>query len=100
MSNAGTRLDIIQAPLITEKGTLVSETSNQVVFRVDPHATKDEVRRAVEKLFDVKVAAVRTVNYLGKARYRQGRHAGRKASWKKAYVTLAEGQTLDLLEQV
>jgi large subunit ribosomal protein L23 len=92
-------LQVVKAPLITEKGTLVSELSNQVVFKVDHRATKTEIAEAVEDLFNVKVKAVRTVNYLGKVRKRGGRPVGRAASWKKAYVTLAEGQTLDLLEQ-
>ena len=91
--------DVIKAPLITEKGTLVSEKSNQVVFRVDPAATKSEVVAAVAQLFGVKAVAVRTANYLGKARTRGGRQVGRRASWKKAYVTLAEGQVLDLLDE-
>lgn len=91
---------LIQAPLVTEKGTLVSATARQVVFRVDRRASKREIRGAIEELFGVKVEAVRTVNYLGKARKRFGRRFGKRADWKKAYVTLAEGQTLDLLEQV
>ena len=95
----GNELRILQAPLITEKGTLVAE-SNQVVFRVPPHATKNEIRRAVETLFDVKVAAVRTANFLGKHK-RAGRIMGTKPSWKKAYVTLAEGQqAAELLEKI
>ena len=92
-------LQVGKAPLITEKGTLVSELSNQVVFKVDLRATKTEIAEAIEDLFEVKVKAVRTVNYLGKVRKRGGRRVGRAASWKKAYVTLAEGQTLALLEQ-
>jgi large subunit ribosomal protein L23 len=92
--------DVIRAPLITEKGTLVSEKAAQVVFMVDPRATKCDVRRAVEQLFEVKVVAVRTVNYLGKTRKRFGRRIGHTARWKKAYVTLAKGQQLDLLEKV
>jgi large subunit ribosomal protein L23 len=91
---------VIQAPLITEKGTYVSETANQIVLRVDRRARKQEIRSAVEELFGVKVAAVRTANYLGKSRKRGGRQVGRQASWKKAYVTLADGGTVDLLEQV
>jgi len=90
---------VIQAPLITEKGTLVAETSGQVVFRVDRRASKHEIREAVEKAFDVKVEEVRTANYLGKARTRFGKKLGQRAHWKKAYVTLAEGQTIDLLDQ-
>ena len=93
-------LSAIQSPLITEKGTLVSAQANQVVFKVHRAATKQEIGRAVEKLFGVKVLAVRTINYLGKARKRGGRPIGRKADWKKAYVTLGPGETLDLLEKV
>jgi len=92
--------DVIKAPLITEKGTHVSETAGQIVFKVDSAATKQEIKHAVEKLFEVKVEHVRTVNYLGKIRKRMGRPIGRRSDWKKAYVTLAEGQSLDLLEQV
>ena len=91
---------IIKAPLITEKGTFVSEKAGQVVFMVDSHATKQQVRDAVRQLFGVEVGAVRTVNYLGKVSKRFGRRLGRKAAWKKAYVTLKEGQELDLMEKV
>jgi large subunit ribosomal protein L23 len=92
--------NVVKAPLITEKGTFVTEKANQVVFVVDSRATKHDVRRAVEELFEVKVEAVRTVNVLGKVRKRFGRVVGRSGGWKKAYVTLAEGQQLDLLEKV
>lgn len=91
---------VLKAPIITEKGTLVSEKGNQVVFRVDRNATKQEVAVAVEKLFGVKVTSVRTLNTLGKAYRRFGRTIGRHSDCKKAYVTLAEGQSIDLLEQV
>ena len=90
---------IIRAPLITEKGTLVSERSNQVVFKVDRRANKVEIRRAVETMFKVKVEEVRTVNILGKKR-RVGRSLGKRPDWKKAYVTLAEGQRIDFFEAV
>lgn len=90
---------VVSAPLITEKGTLVNESGNQVVFRVRREANKEEVRRAVETLFKVKVKKVRTINYLGKVR-RVGRNFGRRPAWKKAYVTLAEGQRIDLFETV
>jgi large subunit ribosomal protein L23 len=90
---------IIQAPLITEKGTLVSETSKQVVFKVDRRANKVEIRRAVETLFKVKVTEVRTVNVLGKMR-RVRRSLGKRPDWKKAYVTLAEGHRIDFFEAV
>ncbi len=89
---------IIKAPLITEKGTLVAEQSGQFVFKVDPGATKTEIKRAVAELFQVKVRDVRTARFLGK-RVRRGRILGKRADWKKAYVTLEEGETLDLLDQ-
>ncbi len=88
---------VIDSPLITEKGTLVSEDRNQVLFRVPRDVNKTEIRQAVEKLFDVKVLKVRTLNYLGKER-RVGRIVGRRPAWKKAYVTLAEGQRIDFFE--
>jgi large subunit ribosomal protein L23 len=90
---------IIESPLITEKGTLVNEQGNQFVFRVRPEANKTEIRHAVEKLFKVKVEKVRTMNYLGKYR-RVGRSVGQRPKWKKAYVTLAEGQRIDFFENV
>lgn len=91
-------LQILKAPLITEKGTLVAETGH-VVFKVPPHATKGEIRRAVEALFEVKVASVHTANFLGKQK-RTGRIMGKKPAWKKAYVKLADGQVSDLLEKI
>jgi large subunit ribosomal protein L23 len=91
--------DIIAAPLITEKGTFVNEIGNQVVFQVRPDANKLEIKRAVERLFKVKVVKVRTSNVLGKVR-RVGKSFGRRPDWKKAYVTLGEGQRIDFFEQV
>jgi large subunit ribosomal protein L23 len=89
--------DVVQGPIITEKGTLVNERGNQVVFRVHPHANKVEIRQAIESLFKVKVEKVRTSRQLGKIR-RVGRHQGRRPDWKKAYVTLAEGSRIDFFE--
>jgi large subunit ribosomal protein L23 len=86
--------DIIQAPLISEKGSLLAETTNQVLFKVRPDANKIEVRKAVEVLFKVKVEKVRLARYLGKIR-RVGRTMGRRSQWKKAYVTLKEGDKID-----
>ncbi len=88
---------VLVAPLITEKSTLANETGNQVVFRVHPQANKISIRDAVETLFNVKVKQVRTIQYLGKNR-RVGRSQGRKSSWKKAYVTLREGDRIDFFE--
>ena len=90
---------IIAAPLITEKGTFVNEVGNQVVFQVRPDANKLEIKNAVERLFKVKVLKVRTAHMLGKMR-RVGRSSGRRANWKKAYVTLGAGQRIDFFEQV
>ena len=89
--------DVVRGPLITEKGTLVNELGNQVVFRVHPRANKVEIRQAVEALFRVRVEKVRTSRLLGKLR-RVGRHVGRRPDWKKAYVTLAEGSRIDFFE--
>jgi large subunit ribosomal protein L23 len=90
-------VDVVQGPIITEKGTLVNEAGNQIVFRVHPDANKIEVRQAIEQLFKVKVLKVRTAQQLGKVR-RVGRHAGRRPGWKKAYVTLGEGQRIEFFE--
>ncbi len=91
--------DVINGPLVTEKGTLVNELGNQVVFQVRPEANKHAIKRAVERLFKVKVVKVRTSNVIGKMR-RVGRSVGRRPNWKKAYVTLGEGQRIDFFEQV
>jgi len=89
--------DVVQGPIITEKGTLVNELGNQVMFRVHPRANKVEIRQAVESLFKVRVEKVRTTRQLGKIR-RVGKHMGRRPDWKKAYVTLAEGSRIDFFE--
>ncbi|MFQ5971524.1 MAG: 50S ribosomal protein L23 [Alphaproteobacteria bacterium] len=86
--------DIIRSPVITEKATVASE-HNQVVFRVPLEATKPEIRAAVEGLFDVKVTAVNTLRQRGKVKMWRGRR-GRRADVKKAVVTLAEGQSIDV----
>ena len=91
--------EVITSPLITEKGTMVGEEGNQFIFRVRREVNKDEIRRAVEGLFKVRVEKVRTINYLGKTR-RVGRTVGRRPAWKKAYVTLAAGQRIDFFESV
>lgn len=86
--------EIIEAPLISEKGSMLAEATNQVLFRVRPSANKIEVKNAVESLFKVKVVNVRMARYLGKMR-RIGRNVGRRPQWKKAYVTLREGDKID-----
>jgi large subunit ribosomal protein L23 len=90
---------VIAAPLVTEKATLVNALGNQVVFRVRPDASKFAIKNAVEALFRVKVIKVRTAQYLGKKR-RVGKFLGRRPAWKKAYVTLAEGNRIDFFEGV
>ena len=90
---------VVEAPLITEKGTYVNEVSNQVVFQVRPDANKIEIKRAVESIFNVKVADVRTMQMRGKVK-RQGRYAGRRNDWKKAIVKLQPDQKIELFEQI
>ena len=90
---------IIQKPLITEKSTIERELQNIVTFRVDPRATKPQIKRAVETLFDVKVIDVRTARIRGKPR-RVGRFEGRRPSWKKARVRLREGDNIEFFEGV
>ena len=88
-----TLYEIIRRPLITEKGLQVKETEGTLVFDVSPEASKTEVKQAVEALFKVKVAAVRTANVLGKER-RRGKYSGYKPDWKKAYVRLVSGEKM------
>ena len=91
------RFQVIKSPLITERSAKLKEAHNQVVFRVDPQATKVEIKDAVENLLNAKVERVNTSSYMGKVK-RMGRFAGRRSNWKKAIVTLKEGQKLDFLE--
>jgi large subunit ribosomal protein L23 len=90
---------IIQRPIVTEKSAIAREEGNIATFRVDPSATKHEIQRAVEELFEVKVEGVRTMNQPGKKK-RVGKKIGRKPSWKKAIVVLAEGHTIEYFEGV
>jgi large subunit ribosomal protein L23 len=90
---------IIRRPLITEKAAQMKEASNTICFEVDKTANKIEVRRAVEKLFGVKVADVRVANRAGKWK-RMGRFAGQRKAWKKAYVRLAPDQKIEFFEGV
>jgi large subunit ribosomal protein L23 len=91
--------EVLQRPLLTEKGTRLKEEANQYLFRVAPTATKIEIKQAIEQLFKVKVAEVRTLRMQGKVK-RMGRFAGRRAGWKKAIVTLKAGQSIELYEGV
>ena len=94
---------LIERPVITEKSAALKEANNRYVFRVDTRANKRQIKEAIEALFEVKVLDVRTAIFRGKPAVvmnRAGRFAGVKTNWKKAYVTLAEGQTIDLFDVV
>jgi large subunit ribosomal protein L23 len=88
---------IILEPVVTEKMAHMRDTQNEVAFKVAKDANKIEIRRAVEELFDVKVRGVRTVSMHGKVK-RLGRFEGKRASWKKAIVTLRQGDTIEFFE--
>jgi large subunit ribosomal protein L23 len=90
---------IVRRALITEKGTQLREVRNQYLFEVQRDANKIEIKRAIEYIFHVKVASVRTQQILGKVR-RQGRFEGKRSDWKKAIVTLKPDQKIDLFEQI
>lgn len=94
--------DVLKSPVITEKSVILKEESSQedddertegqvLTFRVDRHAGKGDIKKAVEEVFNVKVSKIRTVHYDGKMK-RRGRQEGRRAAWKKAYVTLKKGE--------
>jgi large subunit ribosomal protein L23 len=98
--------DILKSPVVTEKSVLLKEATSEegegqvLTFRVDKNAGKDDIRQAVEEIFNVKVATIRTVNYKGKMK-RRGRTQGRRPSWKKAYVTLKKGEpAIDYAEAI
>ena len=91
------KFGILRRPLITEKAAVIGSLANCVVFDVHLKANKTEIKSAVENVFEVKVKSVRTMNYLGKVK-RKGKHVGREKSWKKAYVYLKEGNTIDFVE--
>lgn len=95
--------DILKSPVVTEKSVILKEDSSDedsdrnqgqvLTFKVDKKATKIDIKGAVEEIFNVKVASVRTIQYDGKVK-RRGRIEGRRASWKKAYVTLRKGEPM------
>jgi large subunit ribosomal protein L23 len=91
--------DVVLRPIISEKADWQREDDNVFTFEVHRGANKFEVRKAVEKIFDVQVAEVRTIVVRGKVK-RVGKTFGKKRNWKKAFVTLKEGQTIDLFEGV
>ena len=87
---------IIRAPRVSEKTARLQEVSNQYVFEVATDATKADIKVAVEKIFDVKVDAVNVVNVKGKSKSFKNR-SGSRGDWRKAYVKLAEGQSIDVM---
>ena len=87
-------MNVVLAPVVSEKSTLVADKNRQYVFRVADSATKPEVKAAIELLFKTKVQSVTVSNVKGKAK-RFGRFMGRRRNWKKAYVRLAAGQEIN-----
>ncbi|HMQ04163.1 MAG TPA: 50S ribosomal protein L23 [Pyrinomonadaceae bacterium] len=95
--------DVLKSPVVTEKSVILKEDSTDedsgrkmgqvLTFRVDREATKPDIKKAVEEIFNVKVASVKTINYQGKEK-RRGRQVGRRPDWKKAYVTLKKGEAM------
>lgn len=95
--NEGRIYQVLLGPHISEKATIVAEGSQQVVFRVSADATKPEIKKAVEQLFDVKVTGVNVVNVKGKAKRTQ-RGMGKRSDVRKAYVCLADGHDIDFID--
>ncbi len=89
--------DVIRRPLVTEKTTIIREDGRTVVFEVARDANKIQIKQAIEKLFNKKVIDVNTCNYAGKKKRERRADFGRKAHWKKAIVTLKEGDKIDLV---
>ncbi len=90
---------VIRGPVITEKATVQKGANNQLTFKVDRKANRVEIRHAVEKVFNVRVVRVRTVQVKGKVK-RVGRSLGKRCDWKKAIVTLAQGENITFFEGV
>ena len=89
-------MKVLLSPLVSEKSSRVADANRQFVFKVLPGASKPEIRKAVELMFDVKVTGVQVANVNGKNK-RFGQSMGRRVNWKKAYVTLAEGHDIDFI---
>ena len=87
-------MGVLLAPVISEKGTFIADKHEQVIFRVQPDATKPEIKAAVELMFKVQVESVSVANVKGKEK-RFGRFMGRRSNWKKAYVSLKPGQEIN-----
>ena len=97
MTRMNEPFDIIQTASLTEKSSLLSEKQNKYVFRVRPRANKIQIKQAIEKLFQKRVVDVNTCNYAGKKKRERRADFGRKSHWKKAIVTLAEGEKIELV---
>jgi large subunit ribosomal protein L23 len=89
--------DVLIRPLLTEKITAIREVKNGIAFAVHRQATRIDIRRAVEKVFGVKVASVNVMNVRGKKK-RQGRFSGKRSDWRKAFITLKKGEKVELYE--
>lgn len=96
-------MDIMITPIVTEKANAISEKNNRYLFKVTPDANKFQIKDKVEKMYDVKVVAVSTMNFDGKKKMRytkRGIQRGKTAAFKKAVVTIAEGQTIDFYSNI
>ena len=94
---------VVQKPLITEKSTELKESSNRYLFKVEVGANKRQIKKAVEELFHVHVKKITTAVYRGKPRVvmnRAGRFSGKTTNWKKAYVTIAQGESIEIFDVV
>ena len=93
-------MSILIAPHVSEKSTRVADSHNQITFRVRTDARKPEIRRAVEKMFNVEVESVSVLNVRGKSKGFRGRNQGRRPDWRKAYVRLKPGHDIDFIGPV
>lgn len=99
MSDPFTLFQVLVVPRVTEKATQCQKDANQTIFKVANWANKQQIKAAVEKLFNVKVTDVQTLNVIGKTK-RVGRNQGQRSDWKKAIVRLAAGQSIDFYAKV
>ena len=93
-------MSVLVAPHVSEKSTRIADASNQITFRVRTDARKPEIKRAVEKMFDVEVESVSVLNVKGKRKGLRGKNPGRRPGWRKAYVRLKPGHDIDFIGPV
>ena len=94
-------VSILRSPVVTERSTLLKEKNNQYVFKVDPKASKGQIKEAIKKVFNVDVEKVRTANFFGKKRrLSAGRPQGKRIDWKKAIVTVKAGQEIKFEQEI